>query len=115
MTNEEKLEAFRMRLEGATLQECADHFGVTRQRMAQILPKIAERGRPRPNYSDIIYPNIAFWMKANRCNYTRLAQLCGVHYQPVRRALIGDAHPNKPLIDKILTVTGMTYEEAFSK
>lgn len=38
MTIDQKVDAYRMRLEGATLQSIADTFGVSKERIRQILP-----------------------------------------------------------------------------
>ena len=40
MTIDQKVEAYRMRLEGATLQSIADHFEVSLEWIRQIVPPI---------------------------------------------------------------------------
>lgn len=45
MTNDEKVEAYRMRLEGATLQEVADRFGVTREWIRVLIPAPEKKER----------------------------------------------------------------------
>ena len=44
MTKEQKLKMYEMRLDGYTLQEIADEFGVSRQYVDQVIPS---NGRSR--------------------------------------------------------------------
>lgn len=39
--------------------------------------------------------------------------MCDAHYNTIYRTLNGEHLPRKDTIDKILNVTGLTYEEAF--
>ena len=63
MTKEEKIDAFTMRLNGYTLQEIGDKYGLTRERIRQMFASITTESRiSRKNY---IYPNISDWMIDN--------------------------------------------------
>jgi transcriptional regulator with XRE-family HTH domain len=62
-----------------------------------------------------VYPGIAQWLYENRCTYAKLAELIGAPQASVSRWMNGVHKPNKPTIDKILKVTGMTYEQAFGE
>ena len=97
MTIDQKVEAYRMRLEGATLQSIADHFEVSLEWIRQIVPPIEGKTWSLEGMRNrCVYPGIAQWLYENRW-------MNGVH------------KPNKPTIDKILKVTGMTYEQAFGE
>ena len=113
MTNDEKVEAYRMRLEGATLQEVADRFGVTREWIRALTPAPEKRGKKKRNHKNIIYPNINKFLYENRHSYSSFAKLIGMSGNAVYRALTGATSPTKKLIDRVLEATDMTYEEAF--
>ena len=104
-----------MRLEGASLQECANRFGVSREYIRQITPPATAYARKRSSYETCVYPNLAQWLYENRYSYNAFAKLCATSYAIVFRALTGECDFRKALIDKILDATGMTYEEAFKK
>lgn len=114
-TKEEKLKMFSMRLDGASLQEIGDEFGVTREYIRQIIQEPERRARPRGELCGCIYPNIKAWAIRNRHPYSHIARLCGYsNTTVVWNALTGRSNPTKKVIDKILDATGMTYEEAFA-
>lgn len=113
MTKEQKLEACSMRFDGVSLQEIADHFGVSKGRIHQITPRISTRS-VRSYYNEtFIYPNISRWMRENRISANNFSKMIGVSQMTVSNNLRGKTPPSKKTIDKILEVTGMTYEEAF--
>ena len=114
MTNEERVQAYAMRLEGCSLQECADRFGVTREYIRQITPPIGSYAKQRSRYDKCIYPNIAKWLYDNRYSYTRFLKLINVSFVTGYGYLTGNVRPTKDFIDVVLLATGMKYEEAFS-
>lgn len=113
MTIEEKVAAYEMRLRGFTLQECADRFGVSRECIRQIVPDTSTRSHQRRHYDGCIFPNIANWLYENRYTYSRFGLACGTNCVSMRRYLIGEVNITRGVINRILDVTGMTYEEAF--
>ena len=113
MTVDEKVEAYRMRLCGATYQEIADKFGITKQRINQILP--CRTNRLKKAVNSCIYRGIANWMQENECSYTCLAIKNGLTKPTIFDVLTGKNSPRKKTIDSILKVTGLTYEEAFGE
>ena len=116
MTIDQKVEAYRMRLEGATLQSIADKFGVSLERVRQIIPPIEGKTWSKDStWSRCVYPGIGQWLYENRCTYAKLAELVGVPQGTMSRWMNGVHKPSKPTIDKILKVTGMTYEQAFGE
>lgn len=116
MTREQKEEAYQLREMGATLQYLGDKYGVTRERIRQILEVYEAR---RHGISDSLknckYPALRHWMIVNDANYTRLAKLCGTTMDAIRNGLTEKTDIKKKTIDAILSVTGFTYEEAFKK
>lgn len=117
MTNHEKAQMYEMHLEGYTLQEIANQFGISKQRVAQILPPMKQgyRAAQTEMLNKIVYPNIREWMRKNAVTMRMLVDLCGSEYPTIYRMLHNEKYnARRCTIDKILSVTGMTYEEAFS-
>lgn len=110
MTKAQKVEAYSMRLDGASLREIADKFGVSFQYIQQLFPA---RKRIQRKYSNIIYPNIVRYLQDNRVTLTALASDCNMTINGLRQFLNGESGGTKSTIDAILKATGMKYEEAF--
>lgn len=75
MTNEEKIKMFSMRLEGCTLQQIGDKYGITRERVRQVLDDSAGKRVKGQNW---IYPNLRKYLNENKINACELAENCGV-------------------------------------
>ena len=116
---DEDLLSMREKLEsGMTLQEVGEELGITRQRVAQLVGSIREMREFTKTYS--VYYGIDSWMKFNRVTYARFARMLG--YAPsasnqrnLARRLMGTVEVSKSWIDAVLKLTGLTYEEAFSR
>lgn len=113
MTKEQKLEACSMRFDGLSIQEIADHLGVTKEYIRKITPNIKGRSVSLAKLDTYIYPNISRWMVGNCVSTNKLSKMIGVTHVTVSNNLLGKTDLPKKTIDKILEVTGMTYEEAF--
>lgn len=114
MTKEEKILAYSMRADGDTLQSIADWFGVSREYIRKIVGG-AHTGRSYVSHTiDCIYPNIRKWMVDNGLNYNSFSSLLSMNQNSTQRFLVGEGGAYKSTIDKILEVTGMTYEVAFA-
>ena len=114
MTIDEKVEAFRMRLEGNTIQEIANHFGVSKQYISEELR--TERIRSNEKIVNAcIYPNIRKFLMQERLTCRGFSNKFGISYATLYNTLTGKVEPQKKTIDRILKCTGLTYEEAFSK
>ena len=113
MTKEEKLEAFAMLLDGHTLQTVGERFGISKQGVQQMLT--VTNIRIDMAAQSCVYPNISRWMAQNGYGYMSIAKMCDITPQTVQRALSKGSDCKKSFIDKILKVTGMTYEEAFDQ
>ena len=83
MTNEQKVEAYRMRLEGSTLQAIADKFGVSKERTRQVIPPLEGKTWSMSVFDRCAYPAIARWLYEHRCTYAKLAEMIGL---PMRRS-----------------------------
>lgn len=110
MTKKDKLEAYKMRLEGKTLQSIADHFGVTREYIRQITPQ----GGPKLR-DTYVFPNIAKWLADNGIYNYEFADMIQSNNTSVGNWLNGKTEPSLFHIEQILKVTGMTFDEAFKR
>lgn len=113
MTNNDKIAMFKMRLEGATYEEIAKEFGVTKQRIQQIMFRTLGE-RHRKSNDKIFYPNIRKWLEEKELTIRKFAQSNGLNYGTILRALQHDKMSTKTA-NQILKATGLTYEEAFRK
>ena len=113
-----KEEMIAMREQGRTYEEIAKHFGVSRQRVFQIV------GGTNPYHfvgvtdEQCVYPTIRKWMndnKISRNEVTRMiyGNILPNNYRRTMCRLAGRTEIGKDFIDKILELTGFTYEEAF--
>lgn len=113
MTVDEKVEAYRMLLNGSTYQEISDKFGVTRQRIQQLIPGVSTKRKAAIN--SCVYKGISRWMQEKRYGYNDLAKMASISYQNLYMMMTGKTSLSKRSIDKILDATSLTYEEAFQK
>ena len=109
MTKEEKIDMFAMRANGCTLQQVAVKYGITRERVRQILLAYSAP-RKEKVYA---YPNISNWMAENGVTLSQLADNCKLSYNTVRGYLNGVRDPNFIFVQYILKETGMPFEVAF--
>ena len=109
MTKEEKIDMFAMRANGCTLQQVAVKYGITRERVRQILLAYTAP-RKEKVYA---YPNISNWMEENGVTLSQLADNCKLSYNTVRGYLNGVREPNFIFVQYILKETGMPFEVAF--
>jgi transcriptional regulator with XRE-family HTH domain len=103
--------------DGMTYQQIADAYGISRQRVAQILGRYSSnRHRPERTYS--IYPGVDRWMHENKMTYTEVARQLGYAVAAgtlsrINRIFTGVSEMNKSDIDKLINLAGKTYEELF--
>ena len=117
MTKEQKLEMFSMRLDGATFQEIGDKFGLTRQRVEQIL-KFGETRSHRSKVSEkCIYKGLSDYIDKENITLNELTKMIGMKCKTTELAnkrITGVRQFKINEIRKILERTGMTFEECFS-
>lgn len=59
------------------------------------------------------YPVIETYMIKHNLSLREFARRCGIPSSSMCRLLNGQTDPSKSTIDKILTVTGLSYEQCF--
>lgn len=112
MTDEEKVDAFRMKLNQQSYRAIADKYGVSQQYIQQMLSNVLHVERGRKNHYK--YPVISKWLVENGKSPATFAKDLDISRQTAYLILEGKANPSMKIISKILSLTGMTYEEAFS-
>ncbi|WP_425755123.1 helix-turn-helix domain-containing protein [Ihubacter sp. rT4E-8] len=116
ITNDQKVEMFKMRIEGVSIQEIGEHFGITKQRVSQIM-YVPHSGRVSFDIIEAcIYPNLISWMAKNRFTVQQLHyELFGYVSGVVKtyKRLKGQTEFKIAEIRKILNLTGMTFNECF--
>lgn len=115
-----KQEKMALREQGMTYQQIADHFGISYQAVAQTLAKYNPNKFCFVRPSGCVYTGLRNWMNKNKVGISEFVRRCGVEncYCNKNRMvgyLSGKTDPPKRTIDKILAVTGLTYEEAFGE
>lgn len=114
MTKEDKIKAFAMRLDGKTLQDIADTFCVSRQYISQIL-NVHDRNKKRP--FACIYPNLKRWMEDHNYTVRRFeTEIAPEKNQGLwNYKLRGKVSITIREAQKILALTGLTFEECFAE
>ena len=101
-----------------TYQEIGDAFGISRQRVFQMIgagnPKRFRKITPL----QCIYKGIRKFMNDNKISLNEMTRrvygnTTPGNYQHTRKRLNGDIEISKTHIDKLLSITGLTYEAAF--
>lgn len=112
MTREEKIEAFAMRLDGKTYEEIGKRFGLTKQRIEQIL-NVSGRDM---SLRGIIYPNLLRHIREHYGSVPKFddALCAGRNPSLMYRRLRGEGIITISEVREILELTGMTFEECFA-
>ena len=110
MNRDDKIEVFKMRLDGFSYQEIAEKFGVSKQYINQMLQNVISERRNKA-VNKIVYPNIANWLKGNDCSISEFAIRVGMKRPTLDSKLYGRNKFNSDEIKRILDVTGMKFEE----
>lgn len=99
------------RATGKTYREIADAYGVSWQAVHDACnSKCDATKRPRT----CLWPHLADWMEDNEVGVTELAEKTGACRNTMYGWFSGKNNPNKVWIDKVLEVTGLSYEYLFA-
>lgn len=104
-----------MREEGMTYEAIGRVFGISKQAAYEIHKRDYKGDHFRVStVLEVKYIGLREWMLENRVSITALGKMCGVTNLH-NGTLVGKHALTKPTIDKILKVTGLTYEECFKE
>lgn len=109
-------EAKALRAKGYTYDQIAKELYVTRQAAWCAVHSESGDWFQHVTPERCIYKGLRDWMNENRCTASQLRRLVGVSqksHTTIVDALKGKAVMKKNLIDAILGITGLTYEQAF--
>nr|DAQ30173.1 MAG TPA: Helix-turn-helix XRE-family like protein [Caudoviricetes sp.] len=117
LTIDQKVEMYRMRLEGKSYQAIADRFGVSRQYVYQLFGQ-KYKSEPYRNVN-VRYTGLRKWMNESNYSVAKLARESGCtdnhSYATITSYLQGSPFMSIDFIRKILGFTGLTFEEAFGE
>lgn len=104
---------------GKTYTEIAAEFGVSKQAVHQVCAKYEPNKFKTITPEKCVYPMWRNWMNENRVSKSEVLRRMGVMPSASNSArlssyMCGGAYPSKPTIDKLLAVTGLTYEQLFT-
>lgn len=113
-SNEDIMEMIEMRNEGKSLAEIGQRFGVSCQRIFQIIGNSTRYpGRPIKN---CVFPGITNWLFEHRVSIKEMSErLNCMGYHTLQLKLSGKHVFTLPETKAILAYTGLTFEEAFGK
>ncbi len=108
-----------LRAQGMKFREIAEKFGVTKQYVACVCGT-SESGKYIPVGDECVFPNLRRWMNENKVSRSEMLRRMGLekhtnNMSRLCRCLRGEQQPRKDYIDKLLAVTGMTYEVMFER
>lgn len=110
------LDMVSMRLDGATFQEIGDAHGITSNgARSAIMRSIGLCDKPKKSIERIVYPAIRNWLTEHQMSKRKFSSQIGVSVAHVTNILNGKVNPTIKIANKILSVTGLTYEEAFRR
>ena len=121
MTNEELIDVLKMRLDGRTLEEIGEKYGMTASGILRVIRSLSRnpnehRGGQARVYNQIIYPSIRARMEVREWTIVRLSEKSCVKYATLCKILYGDTqHPRIKSKIAIAKALDMSVEEAFWK
>lgn len=115
LTNRDLADIFYKLLEGETVTRIADSYCVSEQ---SVYRRLSGAGVDVHSITVVPrcgrYPNLGKWMAEHKVSISRFAKATGMSYKYLRDFFDGKASPSFRKIQRILEVTGMTYEQAFA-
>ena len=113
-----KQQAIALREIGYTYEEIGKALGCSRQYICQLIGKGNPQRFQYIKKEDCAYPKLAEWMNKNKVSRSEFVRRMGLQSLPENiirfsRILRGEIELKKKEIDRMLKITGMTYEELF--
>lgn len=117
ISRERKHEMFDLYIDGATHAEIGAKYGISKQRVEQILHP--NKGGKAKRVIDCVYPGLKKWMEERNMSASKL--YCVVlgkksgNCSVLKKKLAGKSKFSIRDIESILEYSGCTYEQLFSK
>lgn len=112
MTRNDRIQAFRLRLDGLSWRQVGEVLGYDGRSVQRDVEQVVRRGQRRPKtpYAGFSSYIIRF------CggSIQEFARQCCLPYSTVYAVLTGDRAAGEETLERLLTVTGLTVEEAFA-
>ena len=108
------------RKKGRTYQDIADGYGVSRQMVAQACSPFETLRFRVVKPEDCVYVNIRNFLNKKRMSRKTLVYALGLepctnNYYSINAVLRGQSDPRKSLIDKLMILTGFSYQQLFER
>lgn len=108
------------RAQGMRYEQIGKKYGISRQYVYQLIGGETKSRFKTLTEKDCIYPNLRKWMNENKVSRVELTRrLFGNGYANNQNYLCnwlkGKRYPLKKNIDRLIKVTGLTYEELFKE
>lgn len=105
---------------GFTHSQIAKMHGVSRQYVAAVVGKYRPESFKIVAENQCVYPGWRKWMNDNKISRSELVRRMGNKSEPsaIKRLsdyMRGDAWPSRPVIMKLLSATGLSFQEMFSR
>lgn len=122
--NEAKIDAMLAdHKSGMTYKQIAEKHGVSTSRVGQLIGGSvlnAKNWFHTITPDACVYQGLRKWMNENSITCAELTRRIWGHmltnnYARLHKCLKGEIYPRKPMIDKLIEITGLKYEELFSK
>ena len=116
--NDTRQRAMELREQGLSYRDIARQLDVSFQRVAQICG-VGDPSYARPVGDTCIYKNIREWMNTNKVSRAEFLRRMGMTADAenscrLGRVLRGESQPRKDYIERMLKVTGLTFEQLFA-
>lgn len=104
---------------GMTFQQIADKYGVSKQTVHKCIGNTSAPNFRPFSPTNCVYPNLRNWLNENHVSLQEFTRRMGDTGYVGNSSAVGTwfrgvSYPHKESIDKILMVTGMTYEQLFA-
>lgn len=101
------------RANGLTYRQISEKYGVSYQSVHSTCTKVDGTYKTVITSCGCIYPNLRIWLNQDRRRRDAFFQ--AMEGCTIRDILKGIQQPKKNIIDKMISFTGMTYEELFKE
>lgn len=116
---EDKVAVLREKREaGITLEEISKQYGVSKQRISQVISGKKKSYYRKKTRQLSVYPGLDRWMLEKGITYVYLNELMGFSknsWQAIRKRVRGESKLRKEDIDKLIRLSHMSYEELFGE